>query len=55
MPCLSPCLQALAARRVREVQVSKAQMEVALGGGASWGFGEDAFDEDDDCEWCWWI
>lgn len=38
--------QALAARREREEQVSKAQMEAALSGGASWGFGEDAFDEE---------
>lgn len=44
------CLQALAERREREEAVSKAQMEVALTGGASWGFGEDAFDEDEDRE-----
>ena len=42
--------QALAARREREEQVSQAQMAAALTGGASWGFGDDAFEEDEDCE-----
>jgi len=40
-------LQALAARKEKEEAVAKAQMEAALSGGASWGFGEDAFDEED--------
>lgn len=50
-PALPPCAeQALAAQRERDDQMSKAQMAAALGGGASWGFGEDAFDEDGDRE-----
>ena len=48
-------LQALAARREREEQVAQVQMQVALSGagsaaGASWGFGDDAVDDDGDCE-----
>ncbi|PRW44332.1 Kanadaptin isoform B [Chlorella sorokiniana] len=43
-------LKAMAARRERDEQVSKAQMEAALGGGASWGFGEDAINDDEDLD-----
>jgi hypothetical protein len=55
-PFESPrALQALAARREREEQVAQVQMQVALSGagstaGASWGFGDDAVDDDGDCE-----
>lgn len=48
-------LRALAARREREGFVAKAQMEAALGGGASWGFGEDAFDEEEDGARVWFV
>jgi hypothetical protein len=41
-------LRALAAQREREEEVAKAQMAAALGGGVSWGFGEDAVDDDAD-------
>lgn len=44
-----PLPQAKEARKVREQQISKAQMDAARSGGVSWGFGEDAVaDEDED-------
>ena len=59
MSTLAPCewqvdvvnvawLQAKEARREREAQVAKAQMDSALSRGVSWGFGEDAVVEPED-------
>lgn len=42
--------QALAVRREKDEALAQAQMAAALSGGASWGFGEDAVNEDDDRE-----
>ncbi|GAB4814362.1 hypothetical protein N2152v2_001408 [Parachlorella kessleri] len=41
-------LQAIAARKEKEAALAKAQMDVALTGGASWGMQEDAFDIDEE-------
>lgn len=48
--CAAWSLQAMAARREKDEAIAKAQMEAALSGGVSWGFGEDAVNEDDDRE-----
>ncbi len=47
LPARCTAQQAIAARKEREAAVAKAQMEVALGGGASWGMQEDAFEDMD--------
>ncbi len=41
-------LQAKERRKEREAQISKAQMDIAISGGVSWGMGGDAADDMDD-------
>uniref|UniRef100_A0A1D2AAS5 FHA domain-containing protein n=1 Tax=Auxenochlorella protothecoides TaxID=3075 RepID=A0A1D2AAS5_AUXPR len=43
-------LEAMAARKEREAAIAKAQMESAIGGGASWGFSEDAVEDTENLE-----
>ncbi|KFM25037.1 Kanadaptin [Auxenochlorella protothecoides] len=43
-------LPAMAARKEREAAIAKAQMESAIGGGASWGFSEDAVEDTENLE-----